>query len=66
MVDFSFTEEQELIREGLHEWCEKKIPLEKIRKIDEKHEIPQEIFKEMADLGFLMMIISKEHGGTGA
>jgi alkylation response protein AidB-like acyl-CoA dehydrogenase len=27
---------------------------------------PKEIIKEMADLGFLMMTISKEHGGTGA
>ena len=39
MVDFSFTEEQGLIREGLHKWYEKKIPLEKIGEIDEKHEI---------------------------
>jgi Acyl-CoA dehydrogenases len=66
MVDFSFTEEQELIREGLHEWCEKKISLEKIREIDEKHEIPREIVKEMAELNFLMMVIPEEHGGTGA
>ena len=66
MVDFSFTEEQELIREGLHEWCEKKISLEKIGEIDEKHEILQEIVKEMAELNFLMMVIPEEHGGTGA
>ena len=66
IVDFSFAEEQELIREGLHEWCEKKISLEKIGEIDEKHEAPKEIIKEMADLGFLMMTISKEYGGTGA
>ena len=66
MVDFSFTEEQELIRGGLHEWCEKKLPLEKIWEIDEKHEAPKEIIKGMADLGFLMMTIPEEHGGTGA
>jgi len=66
MVDFSFTEEQGLIREGLHEWCEKKISLEKIGEIDEKHEILQEIVKEMAELNFLMMVIPEEHGGTGA
>ncbi|MDH5734210.1 MAG: acyl-CoA/acyl-ACP dehydrogenase [Candidatus Bathyarchaeota archaeon] len=66
MVDFSFTEEQELIREGLHDWCEKNLSLEKIREIDEKHEVPKEIIKGMADLGFLMMTIPEEHGGTGA
>ncbi|MDH4221675.1 MAG: acyl-CoA/acyl-ACP dehydrogenase [Candidatus Bathyarchaeota archaeon] len=66
MVDFSFTEEQGLIREGLHDWCEKNLSLEKIREIDEKHEVPKEIIKGMADLGFLMMNIPEEHGGTGA
>jgi len=66
MVDFSFTEEQELIKEGLHDWCEKNLSLEKIREIDEKHEIPKEIIKGMADLGFLMMTIPEEHGGIGA
>jgi len=32
--------------------------------IEEKHEIPREIFKEMAELNFLMMVIPEEHGGT--
>ncbi|MDH5663530.1 MAG: acyl-CoA dehydrogenase family protein [Candidatus Bathyarchaeota archaeon] len=40
--------------------------MEKIGEIDEKHEAQKEIIKEMADLGFLMVTISKEHGGTGA
>jgi acyl-CoA dehydrogenase len=66
MVDFSFTEEQELIRRSLQEWCEKKLPLEKVREIDDKHEIPKEIIKEMSDLGLLMMTLPEEHGGTGA
>lgn len=66
MVEFNFTEEQELIRESLREWCKKNLPLEKIREIDEKHEVPKEIIKGMADLGYLMMTIPEEHGGTGA
>jgi len=66
MVDFSFTEEQELIRENLHKWCEKNLPLEKIREIEEKHEVPKEIIKGLADLGFLLMTIPEEHGGAGA
>jgi len=66
MVDFSFTEEQELIRESLHKWCEKNLPLEKIREIDEKHEVPKEIIMGLGDLGFLMMTIPEDHGGTGA
>jgi acyl-CoA dehydrogenase len=66
MVDFSFTEEQELFRKALKEWCEKNLPLEKIREMDSKGEIPREILKGMADLGLLVMTAPQEHGGTGA
>jgi len=66
MVDFSFTEEQELFRKAVREWCMKNLPLEKIREIDDKHEIPKEILKGMADLGLLLMTVPEEHGGVGA
>ncbi|MGC8895562.1 MAG: acyl-CoA dehydrogenase family protein [Candidatus Bathyarchaeia archaeon] len=66
MVDFSFTEEQELFRKALKEWCEKNLSLEKIREMDSKGEIPKEILKSMADLGLLVMTAPQEHGGTGA
>jgi acyl-CoA dehydrogenase len=66
MVDFAFTEEQELFRNALREWCQKSLPLEKIREFDKKGEIPQEIIKQMADLGLLVMTAPQEHGGTGA
>lgn len=66
MVDFSFTEEQELFRNALREWCEKYIPLEKIREMDSKGEIPQQLVRSMSDLGLLIMTAPEEHGGTGA
>ncbi len=66
MVDFSFTEEQELIRKAIREWCRKNLPLEKIREIDGKHELPKEIVKGMADLDLLLMTVPEEHGGVGA
>ncbi len=66
MVDFSFTEEQELFRNALREWCQKNLPLEKIREMDGKGEIPREIIKSMADMGLLIMTAPPEHGGTGA
>ena len=62
MVDFSFTEEQELFRKSLREWCMKNLPLERIREIDNKHEIPKEILKGMADLGLLLMTVPEEYG----
>ena len=64
MVDFSFTEEQELFRSSLREWCEKELPLEKVREMDNKGEIPREMIKSMADLGLLIMTAPEEHGGT--
>ncbi|MEM3823482.1 MAG: acyl-CoA dehydrogenase family protein, partial [Candidatus Bathyarchaeia archaeon] len=66
MVDFAFTEEQELFRNALKEWCQKSLPLEKIREFDRNGEIPKEIIKQMADLGLLVMTAPQEHGGTGA
>jgi acyl-CoA dehydrogenase len=66
MVDFSFTEEQELFRKAVREWCQKTLPLEKIREMDSKGEIPQEIIKSMGDLGLLIMTAPQEHGGSGA
>jgi acyl-CoA dehydrogenase len=66
MVDFAFTEEQELFRSALRDWCQKNLPLEKIRDMDSKGAIPKEILKSMADMGLFIMTAPQEHGGTGA
>ena len=66
MVDFSFTEEQELFRSAIREWCQKNLPLEKIRDMDSKGEIPHEILRSMGEMGLLVMTSPQEHGGTGA
>lgn len=66
MMDFGFTEEQELFRNALREWCEKNLTLEKVREMDTKGEIPQSLVRDMASLGLLIMTAPEEHGGTGA
>ncbi|MEM1536417.1 MAG: acyl-CoA dehydrogenase family protein, partial [Candidatus Bathyarchaeia archaeon] len=66
MVNFAFTEEQELFRKAVREWCSKELTLEKVREMDNKGEIPREIIKELADLGLLLMTVPEEHGGAGA
>lgn len=66
MLDYSFTEEQQLFRKALREWCERHLSLEKVREMDTKQEIPREIIQGMADLGLLIMTAPQEHGGTGA
>lgn len=66
MVDFSFTEEQDLFREAIREWLVKNLPLEKVRENDEKHELPMSLLKGLGDLGLLCMTLPEEHGGAGA
>jgi acyl-CoA dehydrogenase len=66
VVDFSFSEEQELFRGAVREWCLKNLPLEKIREMDSKGEIPHELLKSMGEMGLLVMTAPQEHGGAGA
>ena len=64
-MDFSFTEEQELFRKAVREFCEKKIaPF--ANEIDEKGEIPQKVLEDMASFGLLGITIPREYGGSGA
>lgn len=64
-MDFSYTEEQELFRKSVREFCSKKLA-PRASEIDEKGEIPPEILKEMAGFGLLGITISEKYGGSGA
>jgi len=63
-MDFSFTEEQELFRKSVREFCDKKVA-PRSREIDEKGEIPQEVLEDMASFGLLGITISEKYGGKG-
>jgi len=66
LVDFSFTEEQELFREAVREWLSKNLTLEQVRENDTKHEIPRSFIKGMGDLGLLLLTLPEEDGGSNA
>ena len=66
MIDFSFTEEQELLKATVREWCEKNLTLEKVREVDTKEEFPIEYMKGLGELGLIGMIFPEEHGGAGS
>jgi len=66
VVDFEFTEEQGLLRREVREWCRKNLSLEKVREMDTKGEIPQEVFKGLAEMKLLLMTVPEEHGGAGS
>ncbi len=64
-MDFSFTDEQELFRKSVREFCDRKLA-PRANEIDEKGEIPHEVLEDMAAFGLLGITISKEYGGQGA
>ncbi|VVB89669.1 Crotonobetainyl-CoA dehydrogenase [uncultured archaeon] len=64
-MDFSFTEEQELFRKSVREFCERKLA-PRAREIDENGEIPYDVLEDMAAFGLLGITISEKYGGRGA
>jgi acyl-CoA dehydrogenase len=66
LIDFSFTEEQELFREAIREWLSKNLSLEQVRENDTNHELPKSFIKGMGDMGLLLLTIPEEDGGSGA
>jgi acyl-CoA dehydrogenase len=66
LIDFSFTEEQQLFRESIKEWLGKNLNLEQVRENDTTHQIPRSFMKGLGDLGLLCLTLPEEHGGANA
>ncbi len=66
-MDFAFTEEQELMRATVREFCEKEITSEKIREWEETLDfMPQDVWDKAAAMGLFAASIPEEYGGEGA
>lgn len=63
-MDFGLTEEEELFQKMARDFCEKRLR-PRAREIDDGEKIPDDILKEMADLGLLGITIPQEYGGPG-
>jgi len=64
-VDFNLTEEQELIRGNMREFALKHVePI--AAEIDENSRHPDEVFKKLAEGGWMGIPIPQEFGGAGA
>ena len=59
-----FTEDHESMRDLARDFAEKSLA-PKMEEIDQTGEYPEELVKEMADLGFLGIKIPEEYGGLG-
>jgi alkylation response protein AidB-like acyl-CoA dehydrogenase len=63
-MDFEFNEDQKMIKEAAREFASEKLA-PKAQEFDEKEELPRELYKELADLGYLGMLMPEEYGGSG-
>ncbi|MCL6594288.1 MAG: acyl-CoA dehydrogenase family protein, partial [Alicyclobacillus sp.] len=64
-MDFSFTPEQERIRQWVQTFAQTRVaPL--AAEIDERDELPRHLLAEMGELGLLGLPIPEAWGGVGA
>ena len=65
-MDFKLTEEQEILKRTVKDFMQKECPREYVRDCDEKEIYPEELFRKMADLGWLGLRIPEKYGGSEA
>lgn len=64
-MDFKLTEEQELIRKNMREFCEKFVePI--AAEIDEQARFPQEVFDKLAAGDWMGIPVPAQYGGSGS
>lgn len=64
MIDFTFTDEQNMLREMVRDFANSELkPI--ASKIDEEGEIPEHIIQKLAELGILGAPFPDEYGGSG-
>ncbi len=63
-MDFSLSEEQQLLRNSVREFAESEIRPH-AREWDEKQEFPREIFAKLGEMGLMGVVWPVEYGGSG-
>jgi alkylation response protein AidB-like acyl-CoA dehydrogenase len=65
-MDFALSEEQEMLKKMARDFLENECPKSLVREMedDEKGYSP-ELWKKMADLGWMGLVLPEEHGGEG-
>lgn len=63
-MDFQLTEEQRMFKDAAAEFAKEKL-FPKAGEFEEKEELPAELLKELAGLGYFGMLLPEEYGGSG-
>jgi alkylation response protein AidB-like acyl-CoA dehydrogenase len=65
-MDFGFSEEQEMLRSSARDFLAKEAPMTYVRKMmEDEVGFSGDLWKKMADLGWMGLILPEEHGGSG-
>lgn len=64
-MDFQFSNEQSMWRDVVFGFMNREFPRDKLRRHDQAREFPEELYRKMADEGWLGLLIPEEHGGLG-
>lgn len=65
-MDFGFSEEQGIIKKEVRAFLTKENPKDLVREIEEKQlDYSLELYRKLADLGWLGLMIPEEYGGVG-
>ena len=65
-MDFQFTHEQRLWGDTVHAFMDKEVGREYTREHDASREFPEEVFKKMAEQGWLGLLVDEQDGGSAA
>ncbi len=63
-MDFELSQEQQTVQDTFARFCDEKITPQ-AEAIDEAHEFPWELFRELGDMGFFGMRYPESDGGSG-
>jgi glutaryl-CoA dehydrogenase (non-decarboxylating) len=64
MMNFDFTEEQQLLEQSVREWAARSVA-PRIHELDRAHQFDRGILPQMANLGLLGICVPQQYGGAG-
>jgi alkylation response protein AidB-like acyl-CoA dehydrogenase len=64
-LETDLTQEQDLFRSTVRDFCEREISRQYVRECDREHRPPRQMYDKLGEQGWLGINIAEEHGGAG-